>query len=117
MWKEVTPNRGHAREKRSVPAVTRVSTNPSVAYVSLPQGMTGDGRATIYTDGDRLAYKIGARGTYKVYRASSNSCHRVAVPSQYADRIPFGTTDAVLTSEGGMYVLDLSQFSLAKAAE
>lgn len=114
MWTKITNSRGMgiARASRDVPAVMRGRTGAKAAYLVMPSHLVSAARANIYSDGNgKLAYSFDDRGEYKVNLFSRNSKSvKLSVPYNLSDRIPYGTTDAVLTRDSDMWVLDLSQF-------
>jgi len=68
-------------------------------------------RADIFSDGNgRLAFSFATDGGYSVITpAKSSLCSHITIPAKFADRIPFGVTDVVLTRDGDLLVLDLAQ--------
>lgn len=123
MWTKVTRKYGPGpvTPTRAVPAVRRSPSNPNDATLVFPEGWVTSEKCDIYSDGSgRLAYRPCKAGAYKVrknYKAGSRASF-VTIPSEFIDRIPYGTTDVTLTSEGGMFVLDLNSIrKLSVAAE
>ena len=115
MWTKITKSsnrRSFGRAAREVPAVMRARTGAKRACLVMPSHLVSAARANIYSDGNgKLAYSFDDRGEYNVHLSSRNSkSFRLSVPYNLYDRIPYGTTDAVLTRDGDMWVLDLSQF-------
>lgn len=96
------------RAKRTSPAVVRGSKGN--ASLVLPEGMVDATRADIFSDGNgRLGFTFGHEGAYAARRANQSSrALRVSIPVKFAERIPMGTTDVVLTNDGPVTVLDLS---------
>ena len=115
MWKKLTKSDGRkcvARAAREVPAVSRPRTGHKSAALIMPAGFVTAKRADIYSDGNgKTAYAFNDGGEYAVYATTRGSkCVKVVIHSSLTDRIPYGTTDAVLTRDGDMWVLDVSQF-------
>ncbi len=115
MWTKITKSsnrRRFVRAGREVPAVMRNRTGTKSACLVMPPHLVSAAQVNIYSDGNgKLAYSFDDRGEYKVRLLSSASKSvRLSVPYNLSDRIPYGTTDAVLTRDGDMWVLDLSQF-------
>ena len=115
MWTKVTPKRAVGAPARTVPAVQRPINDNGVASAIFPDGWAHGPRCDVYSDGNgRLAFKFGERGEYKVGTSGPKSRAKlVTIPSQFRARIPYGTTDVMMTSEGGMYVLDLNAIRTA----
>lgn len=113
MWTKVTKHEGrggHRALARTVPAVQRPTCGSSSSLV-LPSGMIRGKFCDIYSDGNgRLAFRMGAKGEYAVRAHGGNGSRSggVTIPSMFASRIPFGTTDVTLEDDGGMLVLDLN---------
>lgn len=120
MWTKVKPNRGNPNlkpnNKRVTFAVMRNRSHAKPAFLIIPEGMAPGPRASVYHDGDRLAFAFGQRGDYKVGAAGAGKAFKVTIPSQFADRIPYGTTDVTPTRDGDMLVLDLSAIGQAQSS-
>lgn len=117
MWKKLTKGSGLNRagkEARKTPAVSRSRSGAKIASLILPSGFVTAARADIYSDGNgKIAYAFSERGEYSVYTPTAKAkTLRVSIPKSVAGHIPYGTTDAVLTADGDMWVLDVSQFGL-----
>jgi len=110
-WTKVENKRGI--RKRATPATSKLRSRPNVAVLILPHHMATGSRADIYSDGNgSLAFSFGETGKYAVSSLSGRAAtRRISIPTKYSADIPIGTTDAVLTSDGDMLVLDMSQFS------
>lgn len=103
----------HKPKRRLVPAVRRRSTGPDALLV-LPREMVTGPRADVFSDGDRLGFKLGTEGDYPVQHHSPKAATRVLrIPGKFAARLPVGTTDIAMTHEDGMLVLDLATLSAA----
>lgn len=116
MWTKIkkATGTGNKRAPRDVPAVSRARTGSKNAVLVLPAPMVTAERCDIYSDGNgKLAFAQGRKGEYRVFKPSPNAaCRAVSIPATMAHRIPYGTTDAVLTRDGDMLVLDLNQFAV-----
>lgn len=115
MWTKVKKHKSAKREKRVVPAVSRIRSGNRQASLILPQGMATAAAADIYSDGNgKLAFAFSDKGAYKVFRRNRTSVSdAICIPLQFADLFPFGTNDAALTPDGDMLVLDSAQFKTA----
>lgn len=115
-WKMIEKHGGrrqHRRDmERTTPAVQR-NFGAKASHLIIPVGMTAFKSANIYSDGNgRLAFHFCEGGAYRIASCGPVSkCLRVTIPSAHTSRIPAGTTDAVLTRDGDMHVLDTAQFS------
>lgn len=106
MWTKHEAPKKPAR--RTQPAIRRRSTGPDALLV-LPQEMITGPRADVFSDGDRIGFRLGAEGDYPVQTPSRKAATRVLrIPGKFAARVPVGTTDIAVTHEDGMLVLDLS---------
>lgn len=112
-WTKIEKNRPSVRKERTLPAVTRSRTGARSATIVLPKSHALNANAAdVYSDGNgKLAFAPRVGGKFKVQSYKGNALQRVSIPIQFAPRIPFGTTDAALTADGDMIVLDLDQFS------
>lgn len=121
MWKKVTPRRGsglNGREPRKTFAVMRTRTNGVASLVIPGWAHNGETRCDIYNDGTRLAFAMGIRGQYAVIETGPNSkARKVTIPAQFAENVPYGTTDVSYTTDGDMIVVDLAQLKFRTAAE
>lgn len=120
MWKKLSKNDARKtgmKSAREVPAVSRLRTGYRSAMLIMPAGFVTAKRADIYSDGNgKTAYAFNDGGEYAVYAPTRGSnCVKVVIHPSLTDRIPYGTTDAVLTRDGDMWVLDVSQFGLSGA--
>jgi len=116
-WTKVENKRGI--RKRATPATSKLRSRPNVAALILPHHMATVSRADIYSDGNgSLAFSLGETGEYAAVKASNDArAVRISIPAKYSASIPFGMNDVVLTSDGDMLVLDLSQFTETTPAE
>lgn len=115
-WTKVKPVKTiTGRDPRKTFGVRRNRSGSRSAALLLPSHIEvpENARASVYSDGNgRIAFAVGASGEYKVIRAKgAEKSSKLTIPSQYAERIPYGTRDAEVTFDGDMMVLDLSQFS------
>lgn len=94
--------------RRTLPAVRRRSTGRDALLV-LPCEMITGPRADVFSDGDRLGFRLGAEGDYPVQTPNPRAATRaLRIPGKFAARLPVGTTDIAVTHEDGMIVLDLA---------
>jgi hypothetical protein len=106
MWTKVDKKKG--ADQRQSFAVVRWS---NAAALIVPGCAVVGERADVYVDGNRIGYRIGDSGEFSVSVANKASvAKRVTIPSRFVGMVPEGTTDATVTMEGGMIVLDLDQF-------
>lgn len=106
MWTKHEAPKKPAR--RMQPAIRRRSTGPDALLV-LPQEVITGPRADVFSDGDRLGFRLGQDGDYPVQTPNAPAATRVLrIPGKFATRVPVGTTDISLTQEDGMLVLDLA---------
>jgi hypothetical protein len=121
MWKKVNKGVGRggvAKEPRNVFAVQRGRTQAG-AYLIIPHWAHRDAtRCTIYSDGAKLAFALGARGDYAVTESGPGSrTRKVSIPTTFAKALPYGTTDISYDMDGDMIVIDLTPFAIRAAAE
>lgn len=112
-WTKVTKNSGKGagrRPARTTPAVVRYKGGN--AHLVLPAGYTDAKAADVFSDGNgKLGFTFSNDGDYSIHKPSkSATTSRLGIPTRFKDRIPLGTTDVVLTADGVVTVLDLSQF-------
>lgn len=115
-WQNLANERG--RTPRTTFAVRRNAAGGAnlliPADVSTPAFM----KALYDPETHRLGYVPSSSDDFKVRRKSERSASEVTIPKAVADAIPYGTTDAEVTYDGDMMVLDLNQFRrMATAAE
>ena len=119
MWKKIKRTYNlKGRDARSTFAVTRPPSGHRNAALLVPAVHAVSPRADIFSDGNgRLAFSFTPHGTYAVSGAgtSPGGARRITIPADYAERVPYGTTEAQIVEDGGMLVLDLRQFKGAGA--
>lgn len=117
MWTALKPNR--AIKTRETFATQRNKTLPRVAVLVIPEHAVTEQRVDISVDHDglRLGFKFSPTGGFVCRRSNPKArAMHATIPVQFVDFIPLGTTEANVTYEGGMIVLDLTQFAGAAAA-
>lgn len=106
MWIKHEPPKKPAR--RTQPAIRRRSTGPDALLV-LPHEMITGPRADVFSDGDRLGFKLGETGDYPVQTNNPRAATRaLRIPGKFAALVPVGTTEIALSHEDGMLVLNLA---------
>lgn len=113
MWTKVKKCAGSpaGRPARTRPAVRRLKSDPRGVALIFPAEFMPEPTCNVYSDGNgKLAFEPALGGTYKVSKdfGALSRCRRVAIPSIFADRIPFGTTEVTLARDGHLHVLDLN---------
>jgi hypothetical protein len=108
-WEKIRPTRG--KPGRTTFAVHRSGKH---AWMHVPGNARPAGmRVDVFADGGRLAWAFREHGEFKVNLVGATA--RVFIPSAFAACIPPGTTEVSVTTEDGMLVLDLAQFTAAAA--
>lgn len=121
MWKKV--NKGEGRGNYAAPLRTAfgISRNRSGGQAALliPHWAHNDAtRCTIYQDGNRLAFALGARGDYAVTLPGPAARSRqVSIPAKFAKSLPYGAHDISYAMDGDMIVIDLTPLMTRVAAE
>lgn len=110
-WTKIPSVHGKPRKKN--PSVMRTRTGAQTAFLNVPNDFTGAEYFNVYSDGNgKLAFDFTHAGERLIFRVGGKSHQsRMVIPSSHAAMIPFGTTDAVLTVENGLHVLDTAQFN------
>ena len=117
MWTTLKPKCGGTERKTF--AVRRGKTSPRTAVFVVPPGAASGMRVNISVDhsGRRLGFTFSPTGSFVHYRSYQRTkTGFVSIPAQFVAFIPLGTTEASVTYEGDMIVLDLTQFADAVAA-
>lgn len=100
--------------KRTVPAVRRRKTSYPDALLVLPKEMVPGPRLDVFSDGNRLGFKVGEVGDYLVHTNNPRAATRqLRIPGKFAAQVPVGTTDVAVTEADGMLVLDLATLNAA----
>lgn len=110
-WTKITSTFGVPKKKN--PSVMRHRSGAKQAFLTIPKDFTDADRVNIYSDGNgKLAFDFTNEGERSIFRVGGKSHRcRVFIPSSHSGLIPYGTTDAVLTEENGLHILDTAQFN------
>lgn len=112
-WTKLVSGKHCGRSRRDTFAVRRNGAGSRIAYLVIPAKYHAGAAASIYTDGNgKLAFEFGETGEYVVRKPSgAASISLTVIPSEFAEHIPFGTTEANVVRDGDMLILDLKQFA------
>lgn len=121
MWKKVEITRGrnlNGAQRVMTPRLQR-SVTSGVARLCLPGEMVSANRFDVYDDGNgRIGVLMNPKGERSVVSNKKATQHQrfLTIPKKYAPCIPYGTHEATVTQDGGMLVIDLSQFNATQVA-
>ena len=114
MWTKVINIRG--RDARKSFAVCNIKSGPVLLVI--PQNAITTQKVDIFESGTRLAFKPTENGEFSVFHTPKGAkSKRVTIPRHLKAHFPIGTTNAEMTRDGDMWVLDMAQFSDAVAAQ
>lgn len=108
-WRKIKKSEGPGNIARlPCPRVTRLNSEPNVAYMTFPAELICAPKVNIFQDDlGRIAFQPDPRGDYKVSPENQSTRSKIGIPRPLRDLIPMGHTPVTLAYEGELLVMDL----------